>query len=519
MDISPVIIVKNAARTIAQTLESLKEFDEVVVYDTGSDDETMNIARLYENVKLCKGKFSGFGKSKNKAALLAKNNWIFSIDADEVVSPQLINSIKKLQLDKPCVYRIKRYNYYRKRRIRYSGWGKEYVIRIYNKSQICFNEKMVHEHIEVDDSKIITLNGELRHFSYHSISDFIRKRDLYSELFAIENEGRRKSSPFMAFIRGTFDFLNTFIVKRGYRDGYRGLLIAVSNANVSFFKYLKLYEANIHNSKKISLIITTYNRKEALELTLTSVLAQTIPPDEIIIADDGSQNDTREMIEYFAKRSFIPIIHSWQEDIGFRAAKSRNKAISKSSGDYIIFIDGDIILHRNFIIDHIRASEKGYYVQGSRVLLDSALSQKFIDKETTRLPFLFSKRFRNKLNSIYIPFLSRLFFHYEKKSHNGVRSCNFSFFKEDLIKVNGFNEDFEGWGREDSELIERLYNIGLRRKNLKFCGIQYHLNHHIGKASSNNEEILKKSVLAKSKWCENGIDKHLEKFNIQKEVG
>jgi glycosyltransferase involved in cell wall biosynthesis len=100
-------------------------------------------------------------------------------------------------------------------------------------------------------TKVVTICGQLRHYSYHSISNFVTKRDVYSELFAVENKGIRKTSPFMAFIRGAFDFLNTFIVRCGFLDGYRGLLISVSNANVTFYKYLKLYEANINQNKKV----------------------------------------------------------------------------------------------------------------------------------------------------------------------------------------------------------------------------------------------------------------------------
>ncbi len=508
MKISPVIIAKDASKTIGQTIESLKSFDEVIVYDTGSEDETIEIASKFKNVKICKGPFTGFGESKNKAALFAKYDWILSIDADEVVGPKLLDSIQNLQMDEFAVYRFKRFNYYRNRRIRYSGWGREYVTRIYNKTKMGFNDKLVHENIESGDAKIITIDGELRHFSYHSISDFIRKRDLYAELFAMENAGKKKSSPFMAFIKGTFNFLNTFLIKSAFLDGYRGLLISVSNANVSFYKYLKLYEANIHDNKKISLIITTYNWKEALYLTLTSVLNQTIPPNEIIVADDGSRDDTREMIEEFAKKCFIPIIHSWQEDNGFRLARSRNLAIAKSNYNYIVIIDGDLILHKNFISDHLKNAEKGFFLQGSRALLSEKLTKKILVTKKIILPPFYSVDLGNRFNSMNIPFFSWLYSLKKSRSHNSIRGCNISFFKEDLYKVNGFNEDFVGWGREDSELVERLYNYGLYRKYLKFAGILYHFYHHISKTSSTNDEILNRAIAEDLKWCENGLDKY-----------
>jgi len=261
---------------------------------------------------------------------------------------------------------------------------------------------------------------------------------------------------------------------------------------------------------KTSLIITTYNWKEALKLTLDSVFRQTVLPNEVIIADDGSFDDTKEMIEEFRKTCSVPIIHSWQEDKGFRAAKSRNLAISKSKYDYLIFVDGDIILHRKFIEDHLIFAEKGLYLQGSRVLLNSESSKKLIQKKEFVRPHIFSRKFKNRVNYFYSTLLAKIFYKTKTKSHNGIRSCNFSMYKEDLVRVNGFNEDFIGWGREDSEFVERLYNSGVQRRNLKFRAVQYHLFHKEGKTSEINDAILEKAIKEKLTWCENGINKHLK---------
>jgi len=267
----------------------------------------------------------------------------------------------------------------------------------------------------------------------------------------------------------------------------------------------------VKNKIKTSLIITTYNWKEALKLTLESVVKQTILPDEVIIADDGSLDDTKDMIEELKKSSDFPIIHSWQEDKGFRAAKSRNLAIAKSKYNYLIFVDGDIILHRKFIEDHILFAKKGLFLQGSRVLLNSASSEKIINEKAFIRPNIFSRKFKNKINYFYSPFVAKFFFNTKTNSHNGIRSCNFSIYKEDLIRVNGFNEDFIGWGREDSEFVERLYNSGVQRRNLKFRAVQYHLFHKEGKTSNKNDSILENAIKKKLTWCENGIDKHLTK--------
>ena len=259
---------------------------------------------------------------------------------------------------------------------------------------------------------------------------------------------------------------------------------------------------------KCSLIITTYNWKEALELCLLSTLKQTVLPDEIIIADDGSKSDTKELIMKFQKISKIPIIHSFQEDDGFRLARSRNLAISKSSSEYIIIIDGDMILHKNFVKNHLGCAKKEHYLQGSRVILDKVYSQNLIKKQSIDVN-LFHSNVKNRLNGFYLPFLSALICLKIKTSHKGVRGCNFSFFKKDCIAVNGFNEDFTTWGREDSEFIERLYNKGIKRINIKFSAIQYHIYHNEGNTNQHNDSILQNTMQQKLSWCENGINKHL----------
>jgi len=272
MNISAVLITKNAEVTIGLTLKSLEEFQEVIVLDTGSNDRTLEICRRYKNVKLFSTDFCGFGRAKNLAADLATYDWIFSIDADEVISKKLQESIKKEALQKNVVYSLRRRNYYRNKLIKHSGWGKEYVTRLYNRKYTCFNEKLVHESVKSNDCKSKKLEGDLLHYSYLSISDFALKRDLYSELFAIEFKGKRKSTPFIAVAKSAFDLFNTFIIRLACLDGYRGLLIAISNAHVTFIKYLKLYEANMgYNMLNRSALlkgeihVTAYDEKEQSE--------------------------------------------------------------------------------------------------------------------------------------------------------------------------------------------------------------------------------------------------------------
>ena len=267
--------------------------------------------------------------------------------------------------------------------------------------------------------------------------------------------------------------------------------------------------------EKVSLIITTYNWPKALELCLRSVLRQTLTPDEVIIADDGSTEDTKTLIETYiprfkvSPRFKISLIHVWQEDMGFRAAAIRNKAAAQSQFPYLIFIDGDMILHKDFIGDHIKFAEKNCFLQGSRVLLGKSLSEKVLFSQQTDF-LLFTQGISNRKNMLKIPLLSKIIS--IKNTHlKGIKSCSFSLFKEDIIKVNGFNETFQGWGREDSEFAVRLFNSGLYRKNIKFSAIQYHLYHseHDRTNLSKNDNLLELAIQQKNTYCENGLDKYI----------
>lgn len=262
-----------------------------------------------------------------------------------------------------------------------------------------------------------------------------------------------------------------------------------------------------------SLIITTYNWKEALELVLLSVLRQTLLPDEIIIADDGSREDTKILIEKYKIIFSIPLIHSWQKDEGFRAASSRNKAISKAQGNYIILVDGDMILDKNFIKDHVKFAKRGYFSQGSRVLIGKTKSE--IILKSKKIDFsIYEQDLSNRKNLIKSTLLSNLSKGY-KKNIKGIKTCNLAFFKKDCLDINGFNEDFIGWGREDSEFVVRLINNKIMRQNIKFSAISLHIYHELNskKMLKENNEILELSIKNNLIFCNNGINKYLKDKN------
>ena len=260
---------------------------------------------------------------------------------------------------------------------------------------------------------------------------------------------------------------------------------------------------------RVSLIITTYNRPDALLLVLRSIEGQITLPYEVIIADDGSTNDTKEVVTSFQEKSDIRVIHSWQEDSGFRAVKSRNKAIAKATGKYIILIDGDMILDPEFINDHINNTQSGYFVQGSRVLLTQDKTKQTLDKQKINFSLL-SNGLQNRKNAFHSNILSKLFSN-KRNYLRGIRTCNMAFYKQDCININGFNNEFEGWGREDSEFIMRLLNSGINRKNVRFNAIQFHLwhNENIRDYLEKNDAILQEAIENRTKWCNNGIDSYI----------
>jgi len=261
---------------------------------------------------------------------------------------------------------------------------------------------------------------------------------------------------------------------------------------------------------QISLIITTYNWKEALELSLKSALAQVVLPLEVIVADDGSEQDTAEVIREIAATAPVPVLHSWQEDKGFRLSASRNKAIALARGDYIVLIDGDILLEEHFVHDHARVAQPGYFVQGTRVLLNKKLSSEVLLKKQLLASFC-TRGVENKKNCLRSDLLANLFSFKSRRLH-GVRTCNFAFWRRDAIAVNGFNEAFVGWGREDSEFTARLINHGLMRRNLKFNALAYHLYHPMIDRThlEENNRLLQQTIELQRSWCESGISQYLD---------
>lgn len=240
---------------------------------------------------------------------------------------------------------------------------------------------------------------------------------------------------------------------------------------------------------KISLIVTTYNWPEALKLSLDSIKRQTRMPDEVIIADDGSGAATRQLIERYQSDFPCPLYHSWIPDMGFRAAMSRNEAMRRyCTGDYVIFIDQDIILDPRFVADHEAWAEPGCFVAGGRAKLLPELTRKLTSGELIHLGF-FTHGLTRRSNLIHAPWLEPVMrYMYCWKPLYG-RSANMAVWAEDLKKTNGFDEKLTGYGVEDIDLFNRLLNLGVKKKYAQFAANCYHLYHRRGKVVDRNRHI------------------------------
>ncbi len=233
----------------------------------------------------------------------------------------------------------------------------------------------------------------------------------------------------------------------------------------------------------ISVIVTTYNWPAALELCLNSLFAQKDKGFEIIIADDGSTFANQALAQVYCAKSPVPIEYVHHEDQGFRAGTIRNKAVASSQGEYLVFIDGDCVCRADFIARHRQLAESGCFVPGNRVLLSEPFTRDVIEKHIPLhqkpLSYFISLWLQKKINRISafirLPLgcLRRL----QPKKWQKAMTCNLALWKSDFLQANGFDELFEGWGFEDSDLVIRLIHAGIKRKEGRFAVPVLHLWH------------------------------------------
>jgi glycosyltransferase involved in cell wall biosynthesis len=262
-------------------------------------------------------------------------------------------------------------------------------------------------------------------------------------------------------------------------------------------------------SPSISILLATYNWPQALELVLESLNAQTDKDFEVLIADDGSKPDTAQRITAFTKIANFPIQHLWQEDLGFRKTAILNQAIKHARGGYLVFLDGDCITQPDFVTRHRALAQLGYLVTGSRILLGHRLTNDLIASEST-----FKNRFFSSLEySKFLLVVKRLAGHLNKcaplwikvpdnrwRVYPGfvwkrIKGCNMACWKDDAVRIGGFDESLVGWGHEDADFVFRLQQSGLKRKSGAWATEVLHLDHPVGdqsKAAANAAKVREK---------------------------
>jgi glycosyltransferase involved in cell wall biosynthesis len=242
--LSVILITKNEADLVAQCLDSVAWADEIVVLDSGSSDATVEICRRYTD-KVYETDWPGFGAQKNRALDLATSEWVLSLDADEVLTPGLINEIQRtLQAPQAQGYTLPRLSSYCGRYMYHSGWWPDPVLRLFKRDGGRFTDARVHERVVVS-GQVRSLQEKLLHQSYRSLDQVLHKVNLYSSEGALDSQARgRQSGLFTAIGHGLWAFVRTYLIKRGFLDGREGFIVAVSNAEATYYRYLKLMYLN-----------------------------------------------------------------------------------------------------------------------------------------------------------------------------------------------------------------------------------------------------------------------------------
>lgn len=268
----------------------------------------------------------------------------------------------------------------------------------------------------------------------------------------------------------------------------------------------------------IAVIVTTYNRPDALAAVLEGFLAQTDRDFEVLVADDGSNSDTAKVVQQYQARAHFPIQHVWQEDDGFRAAAIRNRALAATNADYVIFTDGDCIPPVDFVAQQRLLSEPGCFLSGNRLLLSQDFTQQVLREKipihqwgmVDWLRARWHGHIARLLPLIRLPNISRLR-KFLPHRWQGAKTCNLSAFREVLMRVNGLDESYTGWGQEDSDLVVRMIRAGIINKSARFSAPVLHLWHrendrsHLEENLSRLQQVLNASHIRAVK----GVDQYL----------
>ena len=266
---------------------------------------------------------------------------------------------------------------------------------------------------------------------------------------------------------------------------------------------------------KISVIVTTYNRPDALSLVLRGLAAQRQAGDfEVAIADDGSTGETAAMLERLRPGLPFELRHVWQPDDGFRAPMARNRAAASAKGSYFIFLDGDCVPLGDFIAMHCKLARPGWFVSGNRVLLSRSFTERAVAGQIALWQWSAAQwaaaRLSGKVNRLS-PLLRLVDWSRPQGDWIGAKTCNLAAWREDFLAVNGFDEDFTGWGFEDSDFVQRLLNGGRKRLTTRWAVPVLHLWHGSQDRSREKANLarLEQTIASRTVRASRGVDHYL----------
>ena len=242
--LSVILITRNEEANLADCLASLEGIaQQIVVVDTNSSDRTLDIAKSYGAVIAQPQDWPGFGPQKNRALDLATGEWVLSLDADERLTPALKSEIVTAIHHSAHVdcFAIPRLSWYCGRFIRHSGWNPDYVDRLFKRGSARFSDDLVHERL-ITSGQVAKLENPMLHYSFMNYSQVLQKIDHYSTASAQQAFARgKRSSPIKAMLHGLWAFIRTYFLRAGFLDGYQGLTLAISNAEGSYYRYIKIW--------------------------------------------------------------------------------------------------------------------------------------------------------------------------------------------------------------------------------------------------------------------------------------
>lgn len=254
-------------------------------------------------------------------------------------------------------------------------------------------------------------------------------------------------------------------------------------------------------------MVNTFNAPEALEKVLSGVNRQSTVPLEVLVADDGSEAPTAKLIDAWKRRLTFPLSHIWQRHEGFRRTHVLNQAILKAAGDYLVFLDGDCVPHPEFVADHAALAEQGHWVQARRCFVKERHVPEFDLERISVAGWVLGRRIEQGLKAFRTPWHQVRY----DQDLRGVIGCNLGIWKSDLVAVNGYDESFTGWGREDSDLAARLFHLGRRRKFVRGRAVVFHLNHPVASRAQleSNQARLDETLTTKRIRAVRGIQERV----------